>query len=36
MQMELKTMKEHSKEWYRLTTQINEMVAENYLRYITK
>jgi|13_taG_2_1085334.scaffolds.fasta_scaffold00824_14 hypothetical protein len=36
MQMELKKMKEHSKEWHRLTMQINEMVAENYLRYITK
>ena len=36
MQSELKKMKEHSKEWHRLTKQINELVAENFLRYVTK
>jgi len=36
LQTELKKTKEHSKEWHRLTKIINEMVAQNYLEYVTK
>ena len=36
MQQEIKRTKEHSKEWYALRYEIDKMVAENLLRYVTK